>query len=433
MPAVRDRDPRIFLGPLEISGYYSALERGFHEQGLQARLVTLFPNPFGYTQATRNPWPARWAHRIVLRHRTLRGAQRVITGALFVLASAFLVIWAVPRFSHFVFSWGTTLLPRQVDLRVLRLLGKHVTVVVGHGSEARPPYMATPEAAVPLDASALAALASSSAAIAARLRRLERRADIVIGLPTTSQFLERPFVDFLALGIPTPAATIGGDSTIPASAANSHFVILHVPSKPEVKGTAQIREAVRRVAARNPDVRYVELSGRSHREVLEAIGAASLVVDQLWSDIPMAVVGTEASAAGVPTLIGGYSWDVWRQLLAPGATPPTFWFEPDHLESAIEERIADRVGTRQTGFMAREFVEREWAPAVVAGRYAQLLRGAAPADWTIEPRSVVYGYGCGVSRENVDIMVSQLVDAYGIGSLHWRDAASAYRLETTTP
>jgi hypothetical protein len=429
MPAVRDRDPRIFLGPLEISGYYSALERGFHEQRVTARLVTLFPNPFGYTQATRNPWPARWAHRIVFRHRTVPAPLRVVTGGAFVLASLLLLIWALPRFSHFVFSWGTTLLPRQADLPLLRLFGKHVTVVVGHGSEARPPYMATPDAPVPLDESALVALARSSASIAARLRRLERGADIIIGLPTTSQFLERPFVDFMALGIPTPAA---GAAAAPAGeAAAGEFVILHVPSKPEVKGTAQIREAARRVSDRTPGVRYVEISGRPHSEVLEAIRTASLVVDQLWSDIPMAVVGTEASAEGVPTLIGGYSWNVWRERLAPEATPPTFWFEPDQLESAIEERIADPDGTRKTGALARDFVTREWAPAAVASRYLQVLRGEAPAAWLVDPRSVVYGYGCGVSRENVDIMVSQLVDAYGIGSLRWRDAASAYHLETT--
>lgn len=417
------RSPRIFLGPLEIAGYYGNLERGFVERGIDARLVTLHPHPFDFTQARRNPWPARLSQWAVLRHRTAAAPVRLLTGSLYILACLLLLVWSLPRFDTYIFSWGTTFLPGNLDLPFLRLLRKRTVVVLGHGSEARPPYMSTPDWQGAPDDAALDRLAAQTSAVANRVQRVERWATHVIGLGTTGQFFTGPFVDFYALGIPTPPAPMS-EPTAPSD----DIVVLHVPSKPEVKGTAHIRAAMADVVERHPAVRYVELSGRPHEEILAAMAGATFIVDQLWSDIPMAVVGTEAAALGRATVIGGYAWQEYERTLAPEATPPTVMTTPDDLVATVEGCIRDIAAMKELGSAARSFIESRWSPASVAGNYLRVLDGTRPTEWVLGPADVRYGYGCGVSHTDVELMVHGLTQRFGAGALRWPAAAEVYRL-----
>lgn len=409
----------VFLGPLEISGYYANLEAGFLETGVEARLVTLYPNPFGYEQAQRNPWPARAAHAWVLRHRRWPAPMRLVSGSLFVLSSVALLLWTLPRFSHYVFSWGTSILPMNADLLLLRLLRKTVVTVVGHGSEARPPYMSTQQVGI-----SAADLAAQTDYVYRHVRRVERWSDIVVGLPTTSQFLSRPFVDFYSLGLPTPQAQVAD-----SPAQTTAVVVLHVPSKPEVKGTALIRAAMSEVRATRPHVTYVELTGVPHAEILSAIEASTIVVDQAFSDIPMAVVGTEAASRGVPSVIGGYGWELWERLRDNGGHPPAVTCAPEDLARTIGSVVDDPSLARDTGRDARAFVATRWTCSAVAQRFLDVLQGQAHPTWIVDPHSVSYAWGCGVSRERVNELVTMLVNRDGVPALRWDGAAAAYGLD----
>lgn len=414
----------VFLGPLEISGYYANLESGLRQLDVSARLVTLFPNTFGYGQGSPNPWPAAWAHRLVLRHRAASAGLRVVLGGLFVVASVLLLIWAIPRFRTFVFSWGMSLLPRNADLPLLRLLGKQVVVVVGHGSEARPPYMSTlPIGSSPADPATLDLVQRQTRRMIVHLRRIERWSDRVVGLPTTAQFLRRPFVDFYALGIPTEPAAV--HAVAPRTDPGT-VTVVHVPSKPEVKGTATIRACMEEIMARRPGVRYVEITGRPHDEVLQALASADLVIDQLWSDIPMAVVGTEAAALGTPTIIAGYAWEHWRRVLPPESWPPTICCDPSDLLAVVDSTLADLPAAAEIGRQAQTFVREQWACRAVAGRFLRVLDDDLEPGWLVDPADVDYPFGCGIDRADVLAVVHGLVARGGWDALGWSNARAVY-------
>lgn len=419
--------PSIFLGPLEISGYYGNLERGFCDLGIKARLVTLHPHPFDFVQAQRNPWPARFARRAVLFHRKAAAPLKLLTGSLYVLACVLVLLWSLPRFDSYIFTWGQSLLPRNLDLPLLHFLRKNITMVVGHGSEARPPYMATaPAGAPPFTAEILASLKAETAAIAGKIQRIERWADNVLGLPTTGQFFESPFINFYSVGLPTPAPSDSQSAENEVVAVSGDIVIVHVPSKPEVKGTIFIRECMEEIVAKYPHVSYVELTSRPHAEVLAAIGRSTFVIDQLWSDIPMAIVGTEAASLGKATVIAGYAWDTWRATLAQEEWPPTVVTAPEDLLETIESCVVDIDSIRELGSRAREFVAAKWSCSSVAENYLRVLRGETPPNWIVNPSEISYGYGCGVPRQIVDEMVSELVAVYGVGVLDWPRATEVY-------
>lgn len=418
------RAPRIFLGPIEVSGYYANLESGFRHSGTVARLVTLHPHPFGFSQAQPNPWPARLTQLWVRAHRRVPAALKVVTGGLYVVSSLLVLLWTLPRFDTYIFTWGQSLLPRNVDLPFLRALRKNVIVVIGHGSEARPPYMATAETSRPWGDRDTDALARQTRAVARHVRMIERWASITIALPATAQFLTRPFVNFYTLGIPTPASA---PVTDPDSISSDDLItVLHVPSKPMVKGSALIRDAVEAVRLRHPSIVYREITGRPHSEVLAAIAECDLVIDQLWSDIPMAVVGTEAAALGKPTIIGGYAWDEWAGWLSPDDWPPTITSAPNDLADTLAAAIDDLPATRLLGRRAAEFVIGRWSPRSVADRYLALIADGPAASTVVDPAEVLYAWGCGVSSEDILERVESLIARHGMAALEWPRGEAVY-------
>jgi hypothetical protein len=423
------RQPSVFLGTQEIAGYYVNLEAGLVEIGVNARLVTTHPHPFDYGQGQENPWPAAFASRAVLSHRKASGVPRMFFAALYLLGSILTLLWALPRYRVFVFAWGISILPGNIDVLILRMFGKRVISILGHGSEARPPYMSTPRGDLPLSEDLLEKMNAETRTIAQTVRRLEAWSTVTVGMLATAQFFTRPFVDFYQIGLPTPRREDA--RALKVSQTSSGFIVLHVPSNMAVKGTARIREAMDAIVKKHPHVRYRELSGVPHEEVMGAMREADLVVDWLWSDIPMAVVGTEAASLGTPTVISGYAWPLWDawEKLHPGKRPPAIFATPQTLLDDIERAIVDSEGTRRLGAQAREFVQSQWSHEQVARNFLPLLVGDVPAEYVLEPSDVTYLWGAGVSRAAVLSMVTALVQKYGQESLRWPGASGRYAAE----
>ena len=421
-----ERAPSVFLGIQEIAGYYSNLEQGLNEIGVTARLVTTRPHPFEYGQAQANPAPAEFAANAVRAFRRNSGIVLWWYAFLFILGSIGTLFWAIPRFNTFVFGWGMSLLPGNVDIVILRLFGKKVISVMGHGSEARPPYMSTPPEAVPLRRCRTKQLAGEVRRIARRVRRQERWSTVCIGMLTTAQFFTKPFVDFYYVGLPTPPRhhDVGSES-------NTEFTILHLPSNKAVKGTEHIRRAVEEVQRTHADVKYIELSGVSHAEAMEAMNKATLVVDWLWSDIPMAVVGTEAASFGTPTVISGFAWKQWDawEKKNPGMRPPAFYATPETLGGVIEKAVTERANTVAVGQRAKDFVTTVWSREQVARNFLHAINGTLPAQAYLTPADVDYAWGAGVSQEDVTTMVGDLVRYHGLTSLRWDRASEVYGLD----
>lgn len=71
--------------------------------------------------------------------------------------------------------------------------------------------------------------------------------------------------------------------------------VVHAPSRPELKGTAVIREVVRQLQKTHPELKYVELTNVRNEEVRAELLRAHIVVNQLHAYVP-GVFGIEAMA-----------------------------------------------------------------------------------------------------------------------------------------
>jgi hypothetical protein len=316
----------------------------------------------------------------------------------------------------FVFSFRTSFFGLR-ELPWLRRLGKRI-VFVFHGSDARPAYI---DGAWGRGDVLDAAWAAEVARLAARQRReiatIERHAHLVIAHPPMGQFFTRPFVPFLKVGIPVQAHR---GPAGPSRAGDGVVRLVHSPSDPEAKGTAAIRAAVEEVRRRGVALDYVELTGRPHADVLSAIAASDIVLDQLYGDTPLAGFAAEAARQGKPALVAGYARDVWHLGLDAPERPPGVLCHPDEFVDVLEAFARDAARRASVGAAVRHFVEERWLPSAVAGRVLRLA-ATGTEGWTVDPRAVIYCEGAGAPVEVVRERVRRLVDAQGRGALQLAD------------
>jgi hypothetical protein len=406
---------RVFLGIHEIAGYYAHLERGLRKLGVDADFFQLSYHPF-YSGRLSNRF-IRFAREVNRRTAPARGSRPVAALALASVSGLLrllLFVWSLPRYDVFVFGYGSSFLPGFVDLPILRLFRRRV-VFTFHGSDVRPPYM---------DGSDMAPsrglTTTDCVRVAARkkrmVRRIERWADVLICHPPYAHFHERPFITSLTIGNPVQPQLAPDDSRERAGAVR----ILHSPSFPEAKGTVHIRRAVASLEARGFDIEYVEVSGVSNTRVLEELQKCDIVVDQLYSDAPLATFATEAAFLGRPAVIGGYitSQDLG---VPPERIPPCELCHPAELEETIGRLVTDAAYRSECALRTRTWVAENWSPEKVAERMLHVVRGTAPADWWFDPADIGYLHGCCISEERIAALVQDILATAGPGALQLDD------------
>lgn len=390
---IRRRRPAVLVGMGETAGYMTQLVAGFRGVGVRADFLNLAEDPFAYESGPRPRWTFRLA-RWLSRRNAERRRPRQFWVAAYAAVMVALFIGAILRYDAFVFRAGNSFF-RLHDLRLLRLLGKQV-VVVFFGSDSRPSYMNGPEVTRGIVGQRAAA---ATAAKRHMVARTEQHASVIVCHVLSAQLHRRRAVAFLEVGFPRRVEI---EEEAPASRPGGRPVrVLHAPSNPASKGTQAIRDAVHAVQAQGVRLELVVVSGRPNSEVLEAIRACDFVVDELYSDSPMAGFAAEAAAVGRPAIVGGYGWDELKRVTSPDALPPAHLCDPDGLADAILLLASDETYRMELGARARRFVEEKWSPEAVARRYLALIEQRHPAEWGFEPADVAYAHGAGIAEERL--------------------------------
>jgi hypothetical protein len=429
------RGPRtIFIGLSEVAGIFSSLEAGLRSIGVGATFHNLSPNVLSYATGQPRSYEGllglRHAPTGSLRHRVWRSAvtanrvvRRVRAALLFLLAAV--------RYDAFVLGGHTTFLG-GLDLWILRRLRKPVLVIFT-GSDHRPAY---------LSGGAVRQHSGNTKALAAEVRKQRRRvataerwASAIIALPASAQLHRKPFIDLLKIGIafmpPEMSASYAASSPLPGPVR-----ALHCPTDPIGKGTDEIRQAVHCCQERGIAISLREITGRPNREVLAAIQECDFVIDELYSDTPMARFATEAAFYGKPAIVGSYATAMYRAQ-EDEVMPPAAMCHPDDLEETICSLASDEMKRRELGASARAFMTDRWSNAAVAERVLTALEGRAPQDWYVNPRTIPYIHGWGIKESALRATIRRMIDERGIESLQLakrgRPLALALELARTEP
>jgi|LauGreDrversion4_2_1035121.scaffolds.fasta_scaffold02751_5 hypothetical protein len=421
-------DMKIFIGPHEVAGFYANLELGLRSLGVDAEFVEYRPHKFGYRITQRAMWLIGLMHR--LNGRRGQAERHILWRVLFALPGELLrwpyFFYALARYDVFVFGFGQSILPGNLDLPLLRLFGKTIISHLGHGSELRPPFMdgsyQSPDGSMQ---PSLQSLLKISVRIRRRARKFERYANVVIGAPFSStQYAQKRMVNVFALGIPSRGVSSmspeAGQIGLRERSGMGHLApvrILHCPSHPAVKGSGQVRALIQNLRAKGHAIDYREISGRPNAEVLDAIAACDFVIDQMFSDSPLPGFATEAAWYGKAVVIGGYGFELLKQHVPPSMWPPSRTCHPDDMESVVESLILDPLERHRIGQALQHFVRTHWAAEAVASRFVRLMNGQIPSEWWLNPGDVVYVHGVGQTEAQTQARIRSLVELAGIDSL----------------
>lgn len=401
---------RISIGPGEVAGYFSRLKAGFDGLGVPCEHFVLGENKFGYAEGN---YFLRGAYR---RVAGLRSDSSRILRLLGLLADSvirtIILIYAIARCDVFIFS-GFGSFFRFHELWLLKLLGKKVLVVY-LGSDARPPIFSgrhLDDTGSRPDSKAMLAEMSHRARL---IRRVERYATLVINHTATAQFFAKEFVRLNAVG--TPIGDIG-EAPVQNSGNKGAVRILHAPSRPRAKGSDYFRQIIDELRLEGYSIELVELVGVPNSVVLHELQLCDFVLDELYSDVPLAMLGTEAALFGKPVIAGGYYAAQYKIDNPDPELPPALYVEPENIKDAVRKLIDGPDYRLSLGKQANEFVRRRWDVRTIAGNYLRLIEGKFPQEWRCSPDGLSYYWGWGLSKESWRRQVGEYVGAEGEDAL----------------
>jgi hypothetical protein len=412
---------RVFIGLVDIGSYYSGLKQGFDELGVEAVFVQLTRNKFT-REVTGNP--SHWLLSLVDDVRRI-GADGFRSRVMSIgyswlvmpLTKLLLLMWTVVRFDVFIFGFASSFF-NFWELPLLKVLGKKI-IFVFNGSDSRPPYISG-NFLQKGDKCSAAECVEVARRKKKAMRTIERYADFCINHPPQAHFHERKFVNHCFIGHPCKllvASLTDGDRS-----GESNIVrILHAPSNPKPKGTEKVRALVAGLQGAGHAIQYVELTNRPNHEVLQELLRCDFVIDELYSDIPLAGLGTEAAFFGKPAVVGGYAQEELSRHATLTGLPMALYVRPEEVESVVRRLLEDKPYRLAAGLVAQRFVTEQWTPSKVAARFLRLLTGNVPPEWWYDPKSIRYLYGWGGSEQQIREYLAEVIKVGGPSALHLSD------------
>lgn len=401
---------KILIGLVEIAGYYSNLKRGFDELNITSDLIDLGQHRYKYTGEASSRL-ARWIKYVMIR-RSVTSRWNLPFKLVLIWLSVLLTLAAILWYDVFIFSanrtfWGTR------DLWLIKRLGKQV-ILVSHGDDTRPCYLSYKGTQISVDE-----VVNLTRTRKKLFRAIECYVDTIVCLPTVAHLREGQLINFQRLGLPFDC---NQDIPINVGIPKSDCIrILHAPSAPGFKGTLVIRQMIESLRSKGHRIDYVEIVNQPNVVVLAEIERCDFVVDQVYSDVPLAGFATEAACFGKPTVVGGYAQEDTQLSLLPGWIPPSHYCRPEEMEDAIEKLITDRVYRLDLGRRAHDFVSTNWSARAVAERYLRIIRGDIPQDWLFDPKNICYVFGAGLPEEKVKTLIQSVIKAGGKEALQVAD------------
>lgn len=417
---------KVFLGTQEISGILLKIHKELDRRGIENTFLCFWE----YAFAGKNDHEYKNKEldnyfKCVKRSKKCKEKNAVVGRkiALFLEMLSVLGIYIKALFHYdiFFFVYGQGIFRNTMYLKNLqdvefflyKLLKKKV-IVLFVGSDSRPPYC-------DVYTDDLDKLRSEIEWNYKKVRRMEKYADVIIDNPANSFFHRKPFVQYTYFG------NVVSDDDLAANMLDKHerdesepVVIVHAPSDTVAKGTECIRQLMSELKKEGYSIEYDEITGVSHEEVIKHIGNADIVINQMYSDIPMSMLDTEAAINGVAVVTCGYFAEYYRDYM-PSPLPPTIYCHPSEIKENVIRLINDKNYRREVGKREKEFVTENWRDRVVVDKLLKMINGEIPDEVFFDPYKSEYLWGAVCSKENVVKMVSALIEKYGEGVLKLDD------------
>jgi len=336
---------KIFIGPTDIARIGATLADAFRKRGIKVTVVS----------GELNPTQDGMKYDIVVSTRGKNIIQKV-----FMYLHLFLTV----MFQHnaFIFLFGVSLLPYNLDLPILKLLGK-TTVMWFVGSDISNYECleaAAKKAGVKYYISKDQGMGTGDLKSKLRMiHKIEKYVDYIISYPSISQLLTRKYI---RMDIPLDINNITYNKT-----PNKIALIVHAPTDDKIKGTTQVLAAMKRLKSEGYDFELQLFKGMSNVQVLKALSEADISVDQLFAHFP-GMFAVESMAAGCVVLGGNIP-----EFSGFPKESPIIHTDPDNIYQNLKILLGNPRLRQELGQKGRKYVEKYHNSLKIADDFIRLL------------------------------------------------------------
>lgn len=417
------KEYKILIGLEEIAGYNSNLKKGFKKLGIDCTFIDLTYHSFQYGGDDK-PNIFVKMYRCVLHQRIKHdsGILKIPFFIILMLLRILIFLWAIINYNVFILTGGSSFFRHNghyFDFPLLKLLNKKI-IISSFGSEERPPYINWSASRINGN-NDMGLYKKKTDMIKKRVAAIDRYSNYIVTHPGYAHFHQKNFIKGLAIGIPFNASNLNfsasnQNNTIGTKPTKS-VRILHSPSDPIGKGSAHIKKAISTLKEKGYLINFIEITGKPHQEVIKELQSCDFIVDQVYSDTPMAVFATEAAWFGKPAIVGGYYSGYIHNHYSQEQIPPSIYCHPDEITPAIERLVVDKEFRLNLGKKAHNFVRTTWSAEQVAKRYMQIIEGTIPEECMFDPNDIRYVQGYGMPEPQSKEIIRNMIEQYGIESL----------------
>lgn len=417
---------RLFVGSCEIAGYYTNLVSGLRAQGYDVTFMGGNNHVFQYGH--ENHKGLMKIHDIASCYVNKTPRKKIFKKTFWLILEKItrlmLIVPSIRNHDVFIFGFGYSFFGTAHDLWILKKCRKKIISNLVHGSEIRPPYING--SIISRADFNLSLLKKRTRKTSKKIKTIEKYSDIILSAPLISHFLSKPYVSTSFIGVPvTVPDYVHKDVSPRKNNVNKPVTILHAPSNEAVKGSALIRQTIKKLKNQGYAINYQEIINKPHSDVIAALHDCDFIIDQLYSDGPMAGFATEAAWFCKPSIVGGYGWDILKKVTPQDQFPPTYLCHPDEIESAIETMLLDENLRHDLGKKAHNFVSNHWNQDIIAQKFSILIEDTPPENWCLNPDDTAYPHGVGISESKCRKIIQNLVKCYGIDSLCLKSSSAA--------
>lgn len=409
---------KVFIGAQELSGLFNRLNNAFHDLNIESDYYCLYQYTFEINNSSKHSMKLLARHRRHVLARTK--SKSCFMKELFLLLQMIdiisIYIYALRRYDYYIYMFGHGMFHyhkylqpfQELEFWLLKLFKKKV-VMWFLGADSRPPYCDVDIYNEDYEKIYQVVLEKKR-----NVARIEKYM-MTIDSPSSSHFHNNSFIITNMIGIPVDIKELVNRSTTIGN--NSKITIMHAPSNIDAKGTAIIRKIMEELKV-SYNIDYIEISGKPHSEVLKAFEQADIVIDQLYSDTPMAGLATEAAINGIPVIVGGYFSDIYKNIMKNNVNiEPTIYCNTDEVKEKLIQLIEDEHLRKEIGEKEKEYVFKEREAKIVAKRFVKIYNNDIDDAWMYNPGESDYIYGSGASKEKVEKNVVKLISLYGSDAL----------------